>query len=64
MPEKDVRAVFEMTKKLFEGKASPYAPVGKQQILQDVDAAWSEAQAGKTLSAADAVAEVKKSCGL
>ena len=38
MPEADVQVIYEMTKKLFDGKASSFALVGKQQILDDVHA--------------------------
>ena len=30
LPEADVEVIFEMTKKLFADKSSPFAPVGKE----------------------------------
>ena len=55
MPEADVRVIFEMTKKLFDDKSSPFAPVGKQQVLRDVDTAACQIEQGKTTKAADAI---------
>ena len=59
MPETDVQAIFEMTKKLFDGKASPFAPVSKQQIINDIDRSARQIGQGKTVAATDAVNELK-----
>ena len=64
MPEADVQVIFEMTKKLFDGKASSFAPVGKQQILDDVDASAMQIEQGKTIKAADAIQELRTTYGL
>ncbi len=64
MPEEDVRVIFEMTKKLFDDKSSPFAPVGKSQILRDVDAASRQIDQGKTMDAAEAIQGLRKTYGL
>lgn len=64
MPEADVRIIFEMTKKLFDDKASPFAPVSKQQILQDVDASAAQIEQGKTVKASDAIQSLRTKYGL
>ena len=53
-----------MTKKLFDGKASSFAPVGKQQILDDVDASAMQIEQGKTIKASDAIQELRTTYGL
>ncbi|MBR3108611.1 MAG: hypothetical protein IKH30_15740 [Clostridia bacterium] len=64
MPEADVRIIFEMTKKLFDDKVSPFAPVSKQQILQDVDASAAQIEQGKTIRASDAIQSLRTKYGL
>ena len=64
MPEADVQVIFEMTKKLFDAKASPFAPVSKQQILDDVDASAVQIKQGKTIKASDAIQELRTTYGL
>ena len=59
MPEADVRVIFEMTKKLFDDKASPFAPVSKKQILQDVDVSSRQIEQGNTQDTAEAIRELK-----
>ncbi len=64
MPEADVRVIFEMTKKLFDDKASPFAPVRKKQILQDVDVSSRQIEQGNTQDTAEAIRELKTKYGL
>ena len=64
MPEADVRIIFEMTKKLFDDKASPFAPVSKKYILQDVDVSSRQIQQGDIKDAAEAIRELKTKYGL
>ncbi|MDO5328307.1 MAG: hypothetical protein Q4G00_16580 [Clostridia bacterium] len=64
MPEADVRVIFEMTKKLFDDKASPFAPVSKKQILQDVDVSSRQIEQGNTQDTAEAIRELKTKYGL
>ena len=64
MPEADVRIIFELTKKLFDDKVSPFAPVSKQQILQDVDASTAQIEQGKTLRASEAIQDLRAKYGL
>ena len=64
MPEADVRIIFEMTKKLFDDKASPFAPVSKKHILQDVDVSSRQIQQGDIKDAAEAIRELKTKYGL
>ena len=64
MPEADVRVIFEMTKKLFNDQASPYAPVSKKQILQDLDVSSRQIERGHTKEAAEAIQELKMKYGL
>ena len=64
MPEADVRIIFEMTKKLFDDKVSPFATVSKQQILQDVDASAAQIEQGKTIRASDAIQSLRTKYGL
>ena len=64
MPEADVRIIFEMTKKLFDDIASPFAPVSKKQILQDVDVSSRQVEQGNTQDTAEAIRELKTKYGL
>ena len=64
MPEADVRVIFEMTKKLFDDKASPFAPVSKKQILQDVDVTSRQIEQGNTQDTEEAIRELKTKYGL
>ena len=64
MPEADVRIIFEMTKKLFDDKASPFAPVSKKQILQDVDVSSQQIVQGDIKDASEAIRELKTKYGL
>ena len=64
MPEADVRIIFEMTKKLFDDKASPYVPVSKKQVLEDADVSLRQIEQGKTTDAAEAVKELRAAYGL
>lgn len=64
MPEADVRIIFEMTKKLFDDIASPFAPVSKKQILQDVDVSSQQIVQGDIKDASEAIRELKTKYGL
>ena len=64
MPEADVRVIFEMTKKLFDNQSSPFIPVSKKKILQDVDDAARQIEQEKTKKAADAIQELRMKYGL
>ena len=64
LPEADVEVIFEMTKKLFEDKSSPFVPVSKEQILQDVDVSEKQIEQGKTTGASEAIQELRKRYGL
>ena len=64
LPEADVEVIFEMTKKLFEDKSSPFAPVGKEQILKDLDSSAHQIEQGKVSNASEAIQELRKRCGL
>ena len=59
MPEADVRIIFEITKKLFDDKSSPFHPVGKVQMLEDADVSARQIAEGNTANAADAIAEMR-----
>ena len=64
LPEADVEVIFEMTKKLFEDKSSPFVPVSKEQILQDLDISEKQIEQGKTTGASVAIQELRKRYGL
>ena len=64
LPEADVEVIFEMTKKLFEDKSSPFVPVSKEQILQDVHISEKQIEQGKTTGASEAIQELRKRYGL
>ena len=64
LPEADVEVIFEMTKKLFEDKSSPFVPVSKEQILQDVHISEKQIEQGKTTDASEAIQELRKRYGL
>lgn len=64
MPEADVQVIFELTKKLFDDKSSPFAPVTKTQILEDLDASAEQIRQGKTINAADAIKGLREMYGL
>ncbi len=64
LPESDVEVIFEMTKKLFEDKSSPFVPVSKEQILQDVDISEKQIEQRKTTGASEAIQELRKRYGL
>lgn len=64
LPEADVEVIFEMTKKLFEDKSSPFIPVSKEQILQDVEISEKQIDQGKKTGASEAIQELRKRYGL
>lgn len=64
MPEADVRVIFEMTKKLFDDKASPFAPVSKKQVLQDLNVSSRQIDQANVQDASEAIRELRKNYGL
>ncbi len=65
MPVAEVQAVFEITKAIFEQRQeSPFQPLTKEQILEDLEISSKEIEEGKFMEMSNAIQALRSRYGL
>ena len=64
LPEADVRVVYTVTKSLFDKEASPFKPLSRQQILDDLEISRQQIESGDYLDFDEAISQIEAEYGL
>ena len=64
LPESDIRVIYTVTKNIFDKETSPFKPLSRAQILQDLDESSAQIENGEYLDFEDSLREIEVDCGL
>ena len=59
LPESDVKAIHDITYRIFEKNSSPLRPVSKKAILEDLGVSRNQIEKGEFKDAEEAVSDIE-----
>lgn len=64
MPEAEVQVIFDLTKAMFEKRSTPFQPVGREEVLRDLDLSDRQIANGNYHVAKEAIEALKARYGV